>query len=216
MVEHPTVYVVDDDALMRETLVRIIRANGMTVHGFGSARELLAQPECNSDACLVLDVDLPDMNGLSLHEQFGNQYRLPVVFITAFADVHMSVRAMKAGAVDFLQKPFTEQVLVTAIKEGIYRHHLWRQRQAEMDTLLRRYARLTAREREVMAHVVAGQLNKQIAWDLGNAEKTVKVHRARVMEKMEVTSLADLVRNAELIAVARSASPVSVHSASPF
>ena len=197
MTEHrPTIYVVDDDPDMLKSVTRLLRANRFETVACSCARDFLSAPPPDGDACLVLDVGLPDLDGVRLQEQVAARQGPPVVFITGDVDIPKCVRAMKAGAVDFLQKPFSEQDLLTAIAAAVARHHKERQQREEVAQIQALYSRLTAREREVMAHVVSGQLNKQIASDLGTAEKTVKVHRARVMEKMKVVSVADLVRQA--------------------
>jgi FixJ family two-component response regulator len=197
----PTIYVVDDDPDMLKSVTRLLRANCFEVVGFSCARDFLEYVPPEGDACLVLDIGLPDLDGLCLHEQVAARQGPPVVFITGDVDVPKCVRAMKAGAVDFLQKPFTEEDLLKAIMAALTRHHRERLQREEIAKIRALYEQLTAREREVMAHVVSGQLNKQIAADLGTAEKTVKVHRARVMEKMRVVSVADLVRQAGPIGI---------------
>jgi len=192
----PTIYVVDDDPAILKSVARLLRANRLNTVVFSHPRELLAHPLAGGDACLVLDVGLPELDGLRLHEQIAARHGPPVVFITGHGDIPTSVRAMKGGAVDFLQKPFTETALLGAIRQALARHRAERAQEEEIVRLRTNFDRLTPREREVLAHVVSGQLNKQIASDLGTVEKTIKVHRARVMEKMEVESLADLVRQA--------------------
>jgi len=208
----PTIYVVDDDPDMLKSVARLLRANRFETVVCSCARDFLSTSPPDGDACLVLDVGLPDLDGLRLHEQVAARQGPPVVFITGNVDIPKCVRAMKAGAVDFLQKPFTEEDLLAAITAAVARHHKERQQREEVASIKALYARLTAREREVMAHVVSGQLNKQIASDLGTAEKTVKVHRARVMEKMKVVSVADLVRQAGPIGLnaQRSEMPLSM------
>ena len=198
----PTVFLVDDDPDMRKSIGRLLRANQLETREFACARDLLAAHlKSDGDACLVLDVNLPDLDGLRLHECVIAQHGPPVVFITGHADIPITVRAMKAGAVDFLQKPFTEEHLLAAIGNALRRHRESRMDDEEIASIRTRLDRLTARERQVMVHVVAGKLNKQIAFDLGIAEKTVKVHRGRVMEKMETVSLADLVRQANRVGI---------------
>jgi FixJ family two-component response regulator len=196
-----TVCVVDDDPEMLKSVARLLRANEIETLTFSCARDLLAHPLPKGDTCLVFDVHLPDLDGLSLHAQLAARQGPPVVFISGQADVPMSVRAMKAGAVDFLQKPFTEAALLGAITQALARHRAERTVHAEQARIHEAYRRLTPREREVLAHVVSGRLNKQIAFDLGTVEKTIKVHRARIMEKMAVESLADLVRLAGRIGI---------------
>ena len=202
----PTVFLVDDDPDMRKSIGRLLRANQLETREFSCARDLLAAHlKSDGDACLILDVNLPDLDGLRLHECVVAQNGPPVIFITGHADIPITVRAMKAGAVDFLQKPFTEEHLLAAIANALRRHHESRVDDEEVGSIRMRFERLTARERQVMVHVVAGKLNKQIAFDLGIAEKTVKVHRGRVMEKMETVSLADLVRQANRMGMGNSA-----------
>jgi FixJ family two-component response regulator len=194
----PTVFVVDDEAPVCVALTRLIRAAGFQVETFGSASALLrVLPETQAD-CLVVDVHLPDMTGLELQKKLAELgIRQPIVFITGRGDIPMSVRAMKAGAVEFLTKPFDDQELLTAIRQGIERQHAVRQHEAELRMLRQRYASLTPRERQVFSLVVAGLLNKQIAGELGAAEKTIKIHRGNLMRKMGAGSLPDLVRMAE-------------------
>ena len=192
------VYVVDDDRSSRQSLEFLLVASGSKAQAFASAKEFLGFPRPEVPACLVLDVRMPGLTGLQLQEQLAELgIGIPIIFITGHGDIPMSVRAMKAGAVEFLTKPFREADMLRAIAQAIERDraaHIQRQEMAELN---QRYARLTPREREVMAHVVTGLLNKQAAAELGVAEKTIKAHRGRVMQKMEATSLADLVRMAE-------------------
>ncbi|MBB1631433.1 response regulator transcription factor [Cupriavidus sp. UME77] len=192
----PTVLVVDDDDAVRRALMRLIRAAGYLVEGFGSAREFLdsgSPAECN--ACLVLDLQLPDLNGLELQRELNGTGRpLPIVFITGHGDIPASVRAMKAGATDFLVKPVSDSELLSAIEAALGRASQARASRIEIEAICSRIDRLTPREREVLTLVVEGRLNKQMACELGTAEKTIKVHRARVMRKMEAHSLAELVR----------------------
>ena len=198
----PIVYVVDDDASMRTALQRLLRSVGYEVEAYGSARDFLEDERADRDACLVLDVRMPRMSGLELQKllnEAGDQ--LPIVFVTGVGDVPMSVRAMKGGAVDFLQKPFNDQDLIDAVHRAIERDRANRLERAGQETIRARYATLTPREQEVMAHVVAGGMNKQIAGALGTSEKTIKVHRARIMRKMEAVSLAELVRLAARIGI---------------
>lgn len=201
----PTVFLVDDDSAVRKGLARLIASAGYRVEAFDSARAFL---DCGRDgkgpACLVLDVRMPELTGLDLQRELNAaNSMLPIVFLTGHGDVPMSVSAMKAGATDFLTKPVRDADLLDAIERAIARAVQVRAEQAERDTVQSRLDGLTPREREVMALVVAGRLNKQIAGELGTVEKTIKVHRARVMEKMQANSLADLVRIAEKAGIPR-------------
>lgn len=201
--ETATVFLVDDDLSILRALTRLLRVGGHQVSAFRSPRDFLAQHDAAVPGCVVLDLAMPGLNGLELQAALaaaGSQR--PIVFISGHGDVPSSVRAMKAGAVDFLTKPVSQENLLAAIQRAIECDRVMRQARAELQAIDERLNRLTPREREVFQHVVAGQLNKQIAVDLGTVEKTVKVHRSRVMEKMGVRSLADLVRIAERIGLA--------------
>ncbi|HWZ76349.1 MAG TPA: response regulator [Candidatus Sulfotelmatobacter sp.] len=189
------VFVVDDDLSVREGLERLLHAAGWEVETFPSAQEFLAHRKEDIPSCLVLDVGLPGLSGLDLQKRILEANReIPIVFITGHKDVPTSVRAMKAGAVEFLVKPFSEDDLLDAIRQAIKRDQSARYQNAQMQDLWRRYESLTPREREVMQRVVSGLLNKQVAAELGTSEITIKVHRGQVMQKMQANSLVDLVR----------------------
>src|SRR5215468_5139823 len=192
------VFVVDDDVSVCVALSRLFRSAGLHVETFGTAAELLSDDRLRDADCLVLDIHLPDLSGLELQAKLAELgLELPIVFITGRGDIPMSVRAMKAGALEFLTKPFDNQQLLDAIEQGIARCHSARRDKEKRNDLQRRYQSLTPRERQVFTLVVRGLLNKQIAGELGTAEKTVKIHRSQVMRKMEAASLPDLVRMAE-------------------
>jgi FixJ family two-component response regulator len=196
------VFVVDDDPSVRKSLTRLIAAAGYVVEGFGSAREFLARAPVSGPCCLVLDIRMPGISGLDLQKTLAQAvHRIPVVFITGHGDVPMSVNAMKAGAVDFLTKPFDAEELLDAIQRAVDRDTRDLGREARAGSIRARVMTLTPRERQVFALVVTGMLNKQIAAELGIVEKTVKVHRARVMDKMRAGSLAELVRLADDVGV---------------
>ena len=192
------IFVVDDDASMREALQRLLRSVGLQVTPFASAREFLQHRGADVPGCLVLDVRLPGLSGLDLqHELAAAQIDLPIIFMTGYGDIPMTVRAMKAGAVEFLTKPFRDQDLLDAIQQALERDRVARAQRMEMAELRERFDALTPRERDVFGLVVTGLQNKQVAAALGTSEITIKRHRAQVMHKMRVTSLAELVRIAD-------------------
>lgn len=192
------VYVIDDDPSIREAIKSLIRSVGMHVETLASAQEFMTSRRADTASCLVLDVRMPGLSGLDLQRDLVDAgIRIPIIFITGHGDIPMSVRAMKAGAVEFLTKPFRDQDLLDAIAQALDRDREVRKQQADMAELRERHERLTPREREVMELVVAGLLNKQIAVRLGISEVTVKLHRHQVMEKMKADSLAELVRMSE-------------------
>jgi FixJ family two-component response regulator len=202
-----TVFLVDDDASVRKALTRLIRSAGYGVRAFASAHDFLDNlggRDEGGPACLVLDVRMPGLSGLELQDKLQAANALiPIIFITGHGDIPMSVKAIKQGAVDFLPKPVKDKVLLNAIKQALERAARERAAHDEIDDIRRRLDTLTPRELEVLRLVITGMLNKQIAYQLGTVEKTIKVHRARVMEKMEVQSLADLVRIAERVGIGK-------------
>lgn len=194
----PVVFVVDDDEAVRESVKKLITSVGLRAETFGTTQDFLNSKRPQAPACLVLDVRLPDVSGIEFQRQLTDAgIQIPIIFITGHADIPMTVRAMKAGAVEFLTKPFRGQELLDAIQEAISRdREAWNKR-AQMAEITARYESLTAREKEVMALVARGLLNKQVAAELGTSELTIKTHRGRVMEKMQADSVADLVRMSE-------------------
>jgi FixJ family two-component response regulator len=194
----PIVFVVDDDVWVRESLETLIREEGWQAEAFSSAQQFLDRPRALTPSCLVLDISLPGLNGLELQKRVAvERTDMPIIFITGHGDIPMSVGAMKAGAVEFLTKPFNDEVLLTAIRQALERSRLALAQDAEMQELRDRHASLTPREMQVMALVVSGLLNKQVGGELGISEKTVKAHRGQVMQKMKANSVADLVKMAE-------------------
>ena len=199
----PVVFIIDDDPLYRASAERLIRSVGFNVQGFDSARDFLSSRRSDVPSCLILDVRLPGLSGLDLQRQLAEAgVHIPIIFVTGHGDIPMSVQAMKAGAVEFLTKPFRDQVLLDAIRQAIGRDQLARRQHARNLDFRRRYESLGPREREVFKCVVSGMLNKQIADELGATERTIKFHRSHIMQKMQVKSVAELVRIAEALGIA--------------
>ena len=191
----PTVFVIDDDPSVRKSLSRLLRSAGRTVETFASAEEFLAREHFDGIGCMILDVQMPGLSGMDLQAELSKaEYSLPIVFITGHGDIPTSVEAMRKGAVHFLTKPFDDNDLLRAMREAIEKDRKAKAEQAEIHDLRNRLSRLTPREYEILRYVITGMLNKQIAFQLNIAEKTVKVHRGRVMEKLRVDSVAELVR----------------------
>ena len=199
--DRSTVYVVDDDSRIREALSALLSSVGYDVMTFSSAGEYLAFQRPDVSACLVLDLDLPGMNGLELQKQLADAGGPPIVFLTGYGGIPATVKAMKAGATEFLSKPFEEEDLLRAIDSAIRIDGEIRLKNTELNAIKKRYASLTPREREVLPFVVSGLLNKQTAWELGTSEITIRIHRGQIMKKMEAQSLADLVRMAAKLGI---------------
>jgi FixJ family two-component response regulator len=195
---NPTVFIIDDDASIRKSLSRLLRSAGHTTETFASAEEFLGRGHFNGIGCLLLDVKMPGLSGMDLQEELGRaDYSMPIIFITGHGNIPMGVQAMKRGAVDFLTKPFDDEELLQAVKKAIEKDREAKTERTEVHDLHRRIELLTPREHEIFRYVITGMLNKQIALKLDIAEKTVKIHRGRIMEKLRVDSVAELVRLAE-------------------
>jgi len=196
----PTIFVIDDDASVRKSLSRLLRSAGYTTETFASAEEFLGREHYTGIGCLLLDVQMPGLSGLGLQEELNKaDYHMPIVFITGHGDIPMSVEAMKKGAIDFLTKPFHDKDLLQVIEKAIEKDTYARAEYDEILDIRRRIERLTLRENEILGYIITGMLNKQIAFELGIVEKTVKVHRGRILEKLCVGSVAELVRLTEKV-----------------
>jgi len=202
MTSDETVFVVDDDDAVRDSLKALLESDDLPAEVFGTGREFLDSHDGSSGGCLLLDVQMPDMNGLELQQELADiGSTLPVIIITGHGDVPIAVKALKAGAIDFIEKPFTDDIILGSVRRALKQGQKIRRDQASMDEAKVGVGRLTAREREVFEHLVVGRLNKQIAYDLGISARTVEIHRARVMEKMGVRNLAHLVRMAMALGI---------------
>jgi FixJ family two-component response regulator len=200
--EESIVYIIDDDPLYRSSTERLVRSVGFSVLGFKSAKDFLGSQRSDVPSCLLLDVRMPGLSGLDLQQELSEAgVELPIIFVTGYGDIPMSVQAIKAGAIEFLTKPFRDQVLLDAIAQAIERDRAARDQRARNADLRQRYESLSPREREVFRGVVAGMLNKQIAAEIATTERTVKFHRGQIMRKMQVRSLAELVRMADTLGV---------------
>jgi FixJ family two-component response regulator len=198
----PTIFVIDDEPTVRASIGRLLRSAGLDAQMFSSAQEFLRANRPDVPSCLVLDVRLPDVSGLDLQRELAKaNVDLPIIFVTGYGDVPMSVRAMKAGAIEFLTKPYRDQDLLEAVQHAVERHRILRQQHIEGAILKQRYRSLTPREREVFPLVTVGMLNKQIAAQLGTTEKTIKTHRGQVMRKMHAASVADLIRMGQRLGI---------------
>jgi FixJ family two-component response regulator len=198
----PVIFVIDDDDSVRKSLSRLLRSLGFDVETFASAELFLQREHYEREGCIILDVRMPGLSGMALHDQLiGVGYELPIIFISGYGDIPMSVQAMKKGAVDFLPKPFEESELLTAVNKAIDRDKMAKAANAEKQVILQRMETLTPREYDLLPYVISGMLNKQIAFKLGIAEHTVKIHRGRIMEKLGAHSVAELIRQAEKVGI---------------